>query len=471
MKNSLKSLKLWQKKRNELQINDDPQQDWLQMQSLLDQHMPATNHSAVKKPSGFKGLKLLSKLFIAFSAAAMVYTASYVFFLKSHNHQIKHKTHKGTLISGDSIINDSSSIKKNSIAYKDSLLLQKQTATTQNNILIKHDLDKATPKPLSSDSIKNNNAVSLANKSNSSLLSTQNKISAQNKIKTAFINQSANRVSTGSLALNKISNGASSLQTNRSSLVKIKPGTNHSHKSYDKSKTRTQKEITGANEQSSIGTAGGNKEDHSALEITRPLPDFDLFANSMQYLTARSLNYKIVQKSIAAQSTIVKNNKDKNAKAKNTNPSNSKIDWGILMGVNSSGSFTPAKQNANFYGSAPVDAFFGLFASYKLNDKWAISSQIKLFSPQTITTTYSHANQSKVDSTQSLTITASRKQYAISVPIYLQYKATNSINLKAGPVINFPVKQINSNSTLQPTAIRSDSVYYPKITGILNATK
>jgi hypothetical protein len=36
MKHSLKNLNLWQKKRNELPINDEPQNDWLAIQSLLD---------------------------------------------------------------------------------------------------------------------------------------------------------------------------------------------------------------------------------------------------------------------------------------------------------------------------------------------------------------------------------------------------------------------------------------------------
>ena len=48
MKNALKNFLLWQKKRNELQVNDDPQADWGQMQWLLDEHMPV-----VKKPGGF----------------------------------------------------------------------------------------------------------------------------------------------------------------------------------------------------------------------------------------------------------------------------------------------------------------------------------------------------------------------------------------------------------------------------------
>ena len=39
MKNSLKYLGLWQKKRSELKINDDPQADWMQMQDLLDKHL------------------------------------------------------------------------------------------------------------------------------------------------------------------------------------------------------------------------------------------------------------------------------------------------------------------------------------------------------------------------------------------------------------------------------------------------
>ncbi|MDB5017166.1 MAG: hypothetical protein JWQ84_1998 [Mucilaginibacter sp.] len=499
MKKSLNYLKLWQKKRSELQINDDPQTDWLQMQSLLDQQMPVTNHPVGKNPSVFKGLKLLPKLFIAFSAAAMVYTASHVFLLKKHQHQTKYKTHKSNSILADSVISDSLSTTKDSSANKDSLVLQQQTVTKQNVDLAKPGLDKATTNGPSSNAVvsntatasanKNNATAAFANKSNSPLLSAQNNTSvpnktgaqnttgAQNKAQTAFINLNSSKASGGSVTADKgnktdNSRSSSTLKSGKNGLMR--PGANHGHRSYAPARAIVQTKITSQkiagnkNDQSAIVSAGGNSDDSNA-DVVIPSPRVSNTApsNTIQVLAQNSL--KIGSNPFLYTARAVKNKKGKTVPTKKANPSN--LDWGILMGVNSSGSFTPAKQNANFYGSAPVDVYFGLFAAYKLNANWAINSQVRLFSPQTITTTYAHANQSKVDSGQSLKITASRKQYAISIPIYLQYKVTNTISFKAGPVINIPVKQTGANSVLQPATIRSDSAYFSKVTGILNATK
>jgi hypothetical protein len=146
------------------------------------------------------------------------------------------------------------------------------------------------------------------------------------------------------------------------------------------------------------------------------------------------------------------------------------IDWGIFIGANTSGSFTPKSQNSNFYGSSPVDLYPGLFLSFKLNDNLAINPEFKVFSPQTISATYSHANQSKVDSNQSLSVTASRKIYSLAVPLYVAYKTGFGVTFKAGPVLNFPLKQVAATSLLQPSAIKTDSIYYAKLQSLLNGT-
>jgi hypothetical protein len=165
------------------------------------------------------------------------------------------------------------------------------------------------------------------------------------------------------------------------------------------------------------------------------------------------------------------NPSSKSAKSKTTNPGKpSTVDWGILIGVNSSGSFTSKSQNRNFYGGSPIDVYPGLFMSVKLSDSWAINPQVKFFSPETISATYTHANQSKVDSGQQLSITASRKIYSISVPLYAVYKTGNIFSIKAGPVINFPVKQINASSLLQPASIKNDTTYYAKTIATLGNT-
>ena len=75
---------------------------------------------------------------------------------------------------------------------------------------------------------------------------------------------------------------------------------------------------------------------------------------------------------MAAKEKTNKNQKEKSVRNKNSSSKASNplsLDWGILTGVNSAGSFTAKNQNANFYGSAPVDLFFGVFAAWNINAK------------------------------------------------------------------------------------------------------
>jgi hypothetical protein len=155
-------------------------------------------------------------------------------------------------------------------------------------------------------------------------------------------------------------------------------------------------------------------------------------------------------------------------KVKNNQPA--KLEIGILAGVNTSGSFTPKSQNNNFYGSLPVDAFLGVFVNYTVHVNWALNIQPKLWSAQSVSGTYSHANESKIDSGQTLVISDSRKMYFVDVPIHVMYRATPNLSFMAGPAVSFPVKAINSITTFSPGKAQKDSAYYVKVRTTLAAT-
>ncbi len=165
--------------------------------------------------------------------------------------------------------------------------------------------------------------------------------------------------------------------------------------------------------------------------------------------------------------------KDQQSGSVNNKPSNSKnskLDWGILAGVNTAGSFTAKSQNANFYGSFPVDAFFGLFVTYNFSDKWGVNLGIRGLNPQNLSGSYTHANESKIDTLQTLNISDSRKVYFVDVPLNLVFKPNQYLSLKAGPVFSLPVKQVNGISTFQTGKLKKDSLYYVKVTQTINAT-
>ena len=476
MKNSLKYLKLWQKKRNGLRVDDDQQKDWLEMQALLEQYMPVSIPLMEEKPSRSKGFKLLSVLFVSLSAAAMTYVVSHIIEIKKHHKQSfsYHQKYKTGLIdtitnARDSISNahntsDSLTANGSTIHNKDSLL-GAQTVTTQNDKLVKPGFEKS--KAASSPGTIPGKAAAADKKNN--LLST----GLQNKNGQIPVNSNRNKLVQASGMGNKSKPG-NLYGYGKSGHLQ---GTiTHHSLSHPENLNRPSNQNRVNDKQYLSAKADSSHFQYSALFSPSPNPGFNIGANSLQVFAAMGLSFTTIQKQLSNQPKDNKKTtgngktvKVKSLSIKNSTPLN--LDWGILTGVNSSGSFTPKNQNSNFYGSSPVDLFFGLFANYNLNNRWAIGSQIRLFNPQTIATTYTHANSSKIDSTQSLKITSSRKLYSVSVPVRVMYKVSDNISFVGGPDINIPVKQLNAKSTLQPAAIKSDSSYYAKVDSILNGTQ
>jgi len=160
----------------------------------------------------------------------------------------------------------------------------------------------------------------------------------------------------------------------------------------------------------------------------------------------------------------------KNTNTKTPGTKNSKLDWGLLTGVNSAGSFTGKSQNANFYGSFPVDLYFGLFATYNFSNKWGLGLGVRALNPQSVSGTYSHSNDSKKDTLQTLDMSDARKLYFVDIPLNLVFKPSQAISIKAGPVFSLPVKQANGISTFQTGKLKKDSLYYVGVTKTINAT-
>lgn len=164
--------------------------------------------------------------------------------------------------------------------------------------------------------------------------------------------------------------------------------------------------------------------------------------------------------------TLPKNTGSKNA----SGTKGSKPDWGLLAGANSAGSFTGKSQNANFYGSFPLDLYFGLFATYNFTDKWAVNLSIRGLNPQNVSGSYTHKNESKIDTLQTLNMSDSRKIYFVDVPLNLVFRPGPALSIKAGPVFSLPVKQANGISIFQTGKLKKDSAYYAGVTKTINAT-
>jgi len=473
MKNSLKTPNLWQKKRNELPISDEPQKDWLAMQSLLDLHLPlllthpvATGSKAIKVSKiakivkAIKTIKASSLLFASLTAAACVGITVYSVKTKHKQEQQQHHHKKNNPVNGkDTLLNnttdtlnltDSTRVEKDGIYGLKPSVAIKDTGVSFSNTTHVH--------------VKNNNLIN--NKSTSPLINNTVLKTANNSSKntTVFMATSQNQhpITAFGILNGPVNNRNQILSQAMNVGSRLIPVNGQ-----DASQTVVY------GQDAPVLLSGSDSpprnQDLAAMQSSSKAYLSSVAGGKQGAVNAnkdnRRANKSFTKPSKGSQKT------PKVKAVTNNNLPPSTIDWGILAGVNSSGSFTAKNHNNNIYGKLPVDLYFGLFATYHLNDKWAINSQVRVLNPQNINSSFTHmVNENKVDSGKVLTVTDARKAYFISVPIHLVYKINNNVSVKAGPVINIPVKQVSNNSTLQP-GIKLDSAYNVTVSNQLKAIK
>ncbi|MDN5285557.1 MAG: outer membrane protein beta-barrel protein [Mucilaginibacter sp.] len=482
MKNSLKNLNLWQKKRNELPISDEPQKDWLEMQNLLDLHLPVTHTAVPKKVSGSKGLKVIkalkaikgsSMIFISLATITCIGIVTYAVKIK-HQQQTQphHKIHR-PIITKDSLSNP---IIVDSLNLTDSIHHEKDSLPALKAPLTGRDTDVTIQKTTGATGKNNiNNPVPLINNAQRGNNAQQTIGNRKGKKSQNFIVNNNQKAAQGSAITNVPSNNSNpfSLQgINKNSPLNIinSLGTSQSNGNII---ATTQSATNGKNVQSLLTGVDSTQRSHNESVIQPSLkPTSSSGATTRKNAANTKGNTIRTQTNKPASDRQKGSSKVKKTRVKTSNnlpPSN--LDWGILAGVSSSGSFTAKSQNANIYGKLPVDIYIGLFATYHLNDKWAINSQIRVLNPQNLNSSFTHfVNENKADSGKVLAITDSRKAYFVSIPIHLVYKINNNISVKGGPVINIPVKQITNSTTLQ-SGIKLDSAYNITVSNQLKAIK
>jgi hypothetical protein len=461
MKNSLKYLKLWQKKRSELQINDDPHTDWLQMQAMLDKQMPVgvENESKLFRSKGFK---VLSLLLSTLTAAAMVFVFSHVFENKKHrayNFSSHIKRYKAFKANGSlpGLVAGNSNTKGLPVNKTDSISVVKQKESPATTPLV----NKPGNRPLSPQ--LKSNTLPLKGQSKSVTVIVLN-----------FNNKQALSSSTRSMVIGWRYPGTGK---NGSSLGAI---TNSRVFNQAKIKETHNKRSKSSEAPDFTDKAGSKTEESVLLFAAAPKPAFNLFENDDQFYSPAVLNFKTNQSPFFNNFPNDKNSKGKKKKVKEKNVKTknsisrqsdcSNLDWGILTGVNTAGSFTPKNQNSNFYGAAPVDLFFGVFVTYNLNEKWALNSQIKILSPQNVSYSYVHLNNGMVDSPK-MQIKSARKIYSVEVPVQLAYRVNSYLSVLAGPSISIPVKQAGITNKLFTNGAKKDSAYYAAVGDTINSTK
>ncbi|MES2279301.1 MAG: outer membrane beta-barrel protein [Bacteroidota bacterium] len=532
MKNSLRYSKLWQKKRGELKIDTDAGSDWQQMQGLLDQHLPQAPGSGSSSPgstsgaSGFLGTGSIAGLVIV--AAAIVYLVAHFAgskMDKQHRDSSNVKqdspaiTQKQVQVIADDSLRDGNAVATN----KDSMALIKQ----------QEELAKTGSTIVAAD--KNNSTSANGNRTvNAAIGAVDNKMDKDSDINGAKSKASKNNGSPGSSALTKANatlvdkhgrpmvnpnhfdakgrainpNGVDNNNAGKggAGVGKGNKPVNHTSQNPGDKAGNSSPGLgsvrpsngrglapnsggssgrSGSTNPHSLadGGAATNSDDHILNNLVAGYQQFDtsvwqqrsfepvadpfyrIKRNAPRWLVTNSGSSKI-----DASGKPPKIKKEK--KPKNPNDSSAtNLDWGLLTGVSTSGSFTDKSQNKNFYGSLPVDLYLGLFGTYHVSDKLAVNLQVRGLTPQTISGGYSHANGSKVDSGKILQVTDSRKAWFVTMPVHLVYKFGDNFSIKAGPVINIPVRQISGSYTLSPTTLKKDTVYYTKTIKQLDAAK
>lgn len=443
MKESLKYFKLWQEKRNELPVSNDAQSDWLEMRAILDDHMPVISNGGNNKPPSSGSQLFLRSLFIILAAAAVLFvvyrltkpqpdaTALNEHKEKNLNKQGRDSAEYRSLKTGTrapGFIRPTDSVRSSTNSSENARVNGK--AAPQNNSTAKAAQGTTLEASSSTRTGPGRDSSSQLKSHNPRLFSSTG--ADQQMIVNPTGNKSRHQRNNPRAAVTD-----DNKNTNFSSPQNLS-ASNHNRATTDKGQ-RALTLISDADQQID-----------SFIEQMPP------WSSSIPVLNSFPLPNKTIP-----LPAVGREKPGITEKSKSPSQARSKIDWGILAGANAKGS-----------AKLPADLYFGPFVTYNVSNKLGVNLQVHLFSPQTASGSYTHVNGSKIDTNlKTFLITDSRKIRSLEIPLYLEYKATRNVSLKAGPVFSLPLKQSNSKISFTPDSIRQDSVYYPGIAGLLSKTK
>jgi|GEM_PF-6217279 len=457
---------LWQQKRNELQVGSNAQADWSEMQDLLDQQMPVTPTDGAKPnskipKSGFTRFGPLSVV----SGLIIAGLATYLLLHTKHANKVD-KTSKP----------DRTEINKDSLsAITD---VKSDESKSSDSSVISNNL--SDNKPAAIDAAKNNNSSSSnadSKSGNDKVLTTppDDKLKTADKISVAKNTES----NTAARYKNRVHNNSTSAKSNSSRLTGNRPAdpgnplvsrqNNNRRNNTTAFSARNSDYNGGAFNQQQANSTGSYQDNSTAFESTSSL--------QLQWEdVVNGYKYPEVLASISVEETRILDSKNsKSAKKSSTKTSKihgnrADIDWGLLIGANTNGSFTTKELNHNLYGTLGADPFLGIFANGNINEHWSAGIQIKALVPHMVKGGYLHKNDSKIDTGQVFRFRDLRKVYTVDVPLQAIYHITPNFNLKGGPVISIPVKQTGGASTFDKGPELDNSGYYTQVNKALNAT-
>jgi hypothetical protein len=395
MKDLFKDPDLWRQKRAELPVDSEPQSGWQEMQSILDKHLPvlpltATPHVSklAKIVKAVKAMKATSILIATLTVATVTGTAIYLINNEQHKNASHRQSKKHSPVMGkdslvDSLTANSSNLNDSPDIVRDSLNGLKDQKNEHSLSVNKNDsiINSAKTNPAGNSSKSKANGLFPV-----STVNNQQSISSRQKGNSNIIKgrlTGSNGYNNGSSALTgKYQNtrqfGPARNQTAQQVLTNGIDATNKNNLADDQAlqdgspASSTLAPPTNANIQSwQLTGINNNTFIRPLVFANQPLSKFVI--GNYYYSRLRSLsNDKILNsknKTGKNRSATGSKTKRPNSLGRSLSTAFANTDWGILLGVNSSGSFTPGAQNSNFYGSFPVDIYAGLFYTKKIKKK------------------------------------------------------------------------------------------------------
>jgi hypothetical protein len=483
MKKSALNL-LWQQKRNDLPIDENPQDDWAEMNQLLNKHMPVSTGTVATQPLFKTILVHIAKFKLFFTLATLLMAGTAAYFLIDHSTTVQTKPHDHSKIKANTNLQNSPA---NNLAVTDSVtnkvVVDDNNAVTNGAEKSFHNKNKASIPDNYTSIGTSNTASGVAGTARGINNNSENKnLSVVNNGKLNISKRSGRNTRISSLATDEKRSTSSSGRVD----VVSKLQSNHSYFSNSR--------INFNNSVSRIVDRNNTREDVRKTRVSGPvtgkpatgLPNYalyqqkqdivqffpsQLFSWDTNTLLIKNTNSKLPGKILEGSPNI---KAPSSPKIKNKKSWTLPIDWGLLAGINTPGSFTSANNRPT--NSVPFDAYLGLFASYDLNDKWSVNLQARLPSPHQARGNYSHTEEGKTDTTGTQTVNSkimdSRKMYMVDIPLHLVYRVSPNIGIKGGPVLSIPLTDANGISTVTTTGALKDSVaYFYKMSEALNNTK
>jgi hypothetical protein len=410
MKNSAWYHKLWRKKLGTLPVPDNAGAAWAGMKTLLDKNMPAGNGPGLGRPVKPLGAKLVTLLTYILPVAAIIGAGLY--FL-----QLKHKK-------------DKPQPKMQVAKLRDSLTIADTASLTRDSLF------KAIP---ITDTIKSVNGTSNV-KTPVLPIDTNHPVNnIGHKVKQSTASGIAVYQPQIPFTKNTQKGGASGLAVPiRQSLTTA--GASNSSAQMNINNTQNGSKPA----QGGVGadvTGTDNKPNPVSVSSSNDKPDNRGRAGSLINMGK--------QKNKAVKSKKLKNKQIQDIV---TPPYN----YGLELGLNTRSNTT---------------AYFGMFGTYALSKRWLVNAGLRINTPRQLSGEYTHASYISPDTLKPFKITDTRKIMVLDIPVNLEYKISNLISIKAGPVISFAVKQSAKNSKVTVNDLR-DTVYHSKqIAADLNDTK